>query len=413
MALLIERLTPRRVATATKPGMYPDGNGLYLQVTKAGAKSWILRFRANGKRHDMGLGSYINVSLARAREKAKAARDKRDEGLNPLEARRKEQAERRLKDATMITFRDAAPKYIAAHEAGWKNEKHRWQWSQTLENFAFPVIADLPVAAIETGHILQILEPLWLTKTETASRLRGRLEKILDWARVRGFREGENPARWKGHLDQLLPKKSQVQKKENFPALPFAEVPAFMALLGQKEGISAIALQFQILNANRSGEVFGARWQEFDLDGAVWTIPAERMKMKKEHRVPLSSAAMDILRAMKAASQGEYVFPGRRGEQLSNMSLTTLIRRMHADEEKQGRKGSLDPKLNKVAVPHGFRSSFSDWVSEKTDFSKEVREMALAHAIEDETEAAYRRGDLFQKRRNLMAAWADYALSAA
>jgi len=271
----------------------------------------------------------------------------------------------------------------------------------------------LPVSAVETGHILQILEPLWLTKTETASRLRGRLEKILDWAKVSGFREGENPARWKGHLDHLLPKKSLVQKKENFPALPFAEAPAFMALLGRKVGISAMALRFQILNANRSGEVFGARWQEFDPDEALWTIPAARMKMKKEHRVPLSSAAMDILKAVKAVSQSEYVFPGRRGDKpLSDMALTTLIRCMHADELQQGRKGFLDPKLNKVAVPHGFRSSFSDWVSETTDFSKEVREMALAHAIEDESEAAYRRGELLKKRRELMQAWADFCLSA-
>ena len=248
---------------------------------------------------------------------------------------------RRAKAANMITIRKAASEYIATHKAGWKNEKHIWQWSQTLESFAFPVIGDLPVASVDTGHILEILKPLWLTKTETASRLRGRLEKILDWARVQGFRQGENPARWQGHLDHLLAKSPKVQKRQHHPALPYAELPAFMALLRQKEGVSALALQFQIYDANRSGEILGARWQEFDLDAALWTIPAERMKMQKEHRIPLSPAAMDILRAMKEVSQSEHVFPGRRGDKpLSDMAMLMTLRRI-------GR-----PDL----TSHGFRS---------------------------------------------------------
>ena len=417
MARIINRLATLTVVKITEHGFYPDGNGLFLQVRGKAAKSWIFRFRFDGKRHYLGLGPFPLVSLAEAREKADTARRERLTGKNPLDAGRRKKAETRrqeqAKAASTITSREAGKKYIATHKAAWKNEKHIWQWEQILESFANPVIGDLPVDEVGTEHILQILEPLWLTNTETASRLRGRLEKILDWARVKGFRQDENPARWKGHLDKLLPKKSRVQKKKHYPALPFAELPAFMLLLRQKKGISALALQFQILNTNRSDEVFGARWQEFDLAAGVWLIPAERMKMEEEHRVPLSPPALDILKAMQAVSDGDYVFPGRRGDKpLSDMALTQLIRRMHADELKAGRKGFLDPKYNEVAVPHGFRSSFKDWAAETADFANEVTEMALAHAIESKVEGAYRRGDLFKKRRNLMQAWADYALSA-
>ena len=348
----------------------------------------------------MGLGPFPLVSLAEARERAAAARREILDGCNPLQERRAKKAKH------VITFQEAASQYVASNEMAWKNEKHRWQWRQTLETFAFPVVGDRPVASVDTAHVMRILEPIWLKKNETASRLRGRIEKVLDWARVRGFREGENPARWKGHLGSLLPRPSKVQKERHYPALPYVEVPAFMRLLREQDGVTALALRFQILTATRSGEVRGASWAEIDLQAGIWSIPAHRMKTGSEHRVPLSEAALEILRGMKPTSA--FVFANSRGGQISDMAATMAIRRMHERETEADRKGFIDARTEEIAVPHGFRSSFKDWATETTSFPNEVSEMALAHGVENKVEAAYRRGDLFEKRRGLMEAWAAY-----
>ncbi len=402
MARTDRRLSAIGAARLTKPGMYADGNGLYLRVGPTGAKSWVFRFRYGTKRHDMGLGTMPPITLAEARGKGDAARRLLIDGKNPLHERRQERA-------STILFRDAASQYIAAHAAGWKNEKHRWQWGHTLETLAFPVIGDLAVSAVNQEHVLKILEPIWLEKNETASRLRGRIESVLDWARVKGFRTGDNPARWKGHLDQLLPRPSKVQEKRHYPALPYAQAPEFMRALREQGGVAAVALRFQILNANRSGEVLGARWQELDLDAGQWTIPASRMKAKSQHVIPLSEAALAILKALTPTS--EFVFPNAKGGKLSDTAMVMLVRRMHAHDVAAGRPGFLDPKRGELIVPHGFRSTFKDWAAEATTFPNEVTEMALAHTVGSAVEAAYRRGNLLEKRRELMTAWADYLLA--
>lgn len=292
--------------------------------------------------------------------------------------------------AKAVTFEEAAERYIEAHKAGWKNAKHAAQWTTTLKTYAYPLIGESPVQAIDTGLVLKVLEPIWTTKTETANRLRGRIESVLDWARVRGYRERENPARWRGHLEQLLPAPSKVQRVQHHAALPYADLPKFMEALRAQDGVSASALEFAILTVARTGEVIGAKWSEIDLKERVWTIPAERMKAGKEHRVPFSARTLAILKSMKALGSGEYVFPGLNNKALSNMALLMLLRRMGRED----------------ITAHGFRSTFRDWAAERTNFPAEVAEMALAHAVGDKVEAAYRRGDLFAKRRELMTAWA-------
>ena len=392
------KLTALKADKVKASGYYGDGGGLFLQVSRYGTKSWVFRFKANGRLREMGLGSLDTYSLAEARERARNCRKLRDEGKDPIEERNAARLAVKLEATKAITFEQCAERYIAAHRAGWRNGKHRDQWSSTLETYVNPIIGALPVQAIDTTLVMKAVEPIWNEKPETASRVRGRIEAILDWATARGFRAGENPARWRGHLDKLLPKKTKVRRIEHHAALPYREIAAFVAELRSQEGIAARALEFAILTAARTGEVIGALWGELDLADRLWTIPAERMKADKEHRVPLSDAAIAILEDLQRTRHGDYVFPGgRAGRPISNMAMTMTLRRMG--------RGEL--------TVHGFRSSFRDWAAERTGFPAEVAEMALAHAVSDKVEAAYRRGDLFQKRRQLMDAWARYCATPA
>jgi integrase len=386
--------------TGKYTGMHSDGGGLYLQVTPSGA-SWLYCFMLNGRSREMGLGPLHSVGLADARRKAEGARRLRAEGIDPIEARKAERAKIALEAARAITFKDAAEKFIEAHRAGWRNAKHADQWSSTLETYVYPMLGSLSVQDIDVPLVLKVLEPIWKTKTETASRVRGRIEAVLDWATVRGYRRGDNPARWRGLLENVLPQRSKVQRVAHHAALPYAEIGAFVAALRKQEGISALALEFTILTAARTGEVIGAKWGEFDLVEKTWTIPAERMKGGREHRVPLSVRALEILAEMKplaqvALGQDEteaFVFPGGKpGKPLSNMAMLKLLERMGRDD----------------LTAHGFRSTFRDWAAERTSYPREVAEMALAHSIGDKVEAAYRRGDLFEKRRRLMNEWAKF-----
>lgn len=376
------------------PGMHAVGDppGLYLCVA-GGGRSWILRYSLNDRRRDLGLGSYIDLTLAEAREKARENRKLVAQGIDPIEAKRELQDARTVAQSKLATFAHCVNGYLEAHGDGWRNPKHRQQWFNTLETYAFPLIGSMNVASVDTPLVLKILEPIWKTKTETATRLRGRIENVLDWAKVREYRTGDNPARWKGHLDQLLAKPSKVSTVQHHAALPYAEMGAFMALVREQKGVGAAALEFAILTACRSGEVRGAAWGEFDLQARTWTIPAGRMKAEKEHKVPLSDAAMAVINKMQECRQGDFVFPGtKENTPLSDMSMTAVLRRMG--------RGDL--------TVHGFRSTFRDWCSESTAYPRDVAEMALAHTIGDKVEAAYRRGDLFKKRTRLMNDWADY-----
>ncbi len=388
-----KELGPLDVSRLTKPGLHFVGPvpGLGLQVLSSGARTWVLRATIGGKRRDMGLGGYPGVTLAGARLAARAARELMDAGKDPIDERKAKASALRASKAKALTFEQAALAYIAAHEAGWRNAKHAQQWRNTLQTYAYPVIGALLVRDVELAHVLAILEPVWKAKTETATRLRGRIEQILDWATARGYRDGLNPARWRGHLDKLLVRPSKVSRTEHHAALPVSEVSAFVERLRQSEGMGARALEFAILTAARSGEVRGATWSEVDLEAAVWTVPAERMKAGREHRVPLSPAAITLLSALPRMHGTNLVFPALRGGALSDMTLTAVLRRMDV-----------------AAVPHGFRSSFRDWASERTNYPRDAAEMALAHAIGDRVEAAYRRGDLFEKRRSMMADWARF-----
>jgi integrase len=389
----MERLSALVASRAKAPGYYSDGGGLYLHVTAAGTRSWVYRFMLHGKAREMGLGPLHDTRLPEARVKALEARKLRREGIDPIEHRKATRAQARLEGAKSITFKQCAERYIASHKKGWRTEKHADLWTNTLATYAEPVFGSLPVQGIDTGLVMRVLEPIWAEKPETASRVRGRVENILDWATVCGYRKGENPARWRGHLDKLLPKQSKVARVEHHAALLFAEIGAFMADLRAQEGVAARALEFTILTAARTGEVIGATWAEFDLDGKTWTVPPKRMKGEREHRVPLSVPAIAVLEAMKKLRTCDYLFPSvRRGKPLSDMAMLLILRRMK-------RKG---------LTVHGFRSSFRDWAAERTSFPSEVVEMALAHAVGDKVEAAYRRGDLFEKRRRLMEAWAGY-----
>jgi integrase len=381
------------------PGLHSVGGvGLYLQVLPGGAgRSWILRFTSpvTGRRRDMGLGSYPDVSLAEARDAATEARKAIAHKTNPVDpieaARAAKIAARAAKPAT-ITFADAARAYVRAHEPSWKNPKHVAQWTSTLERYAYPVIGKLSVRDVDVSHIIAILEPIWSTKSETATRVRGRIESVLDWARARGFRAGANPALWRGHLDKLLPSLPKTKRVKHHRSLPFREMGAFMARLRQADGgTAAKALEFAILTAARSGEVRGARWPEIDRAGKVWTVPGSRMKAGKPHRVMLSAAALELLDKLLKVAGTDLLFPSADGGQLSDMALNEVCRRMKID-----------------AVPHGFRSSFSTWARETTAHPRDMVEMALAHTIDDKTEEAYFRGDLAAKRIRLMRDWASY-----
>jgi integrase len=377
-------------------GRHSDGGGLYLQVTQnaAGhkARSWLFRYSA-GKSREMGLGPLHTLGLAEARAKARELRKQVLDGEDPIATRNTRRQAATVEAATGMTFQACAEAYIAAHQAGWRNPKHRAQWPATLSTYAYPVFGSLPVQSVDVGLVMKALEPIWQVKPETASRVRGRIEAALDWATARGYRQGENPARWRGHLENLLPKKSKMRRVEHHAALPYSEIAEFMAELRKQEGVAALALELTILTAARTGEVLGARWDEFDLEHRLWSVPGTRMKAGREHRVPLSDAAMKIIEKMASIRLSDYIFPGQRTSRpLSQMAMLMLLRRMG--------RGDL--------TAHGFRSTFSDWCAEKTSFPSEVREMALAHAVGDRVEAAYRRGDMFDKRRQLAEAWAQY-----
>jgi integrase len=385
-------LTALQVKALTAPGAWRVSRCLYVQITDTGSRSWLMRYMLNGISREMGLGPCDLLTLAEARAKVSEYRRLLLEGIDPIEHRRQKRREKMLASASAITFRVCAERYIAAHEAGWKNGKHRNQWQSTLETYAYPVLGDLPVASIETAHIMQVLEPIWATKAETASRIRGRIESIWDWAKARGYcNGGENPARWRGHLQKLLPARSKVSPVEHHEALPYADAPDFMAELRKRDGTAARCLEFTILTWTRSGEARGARWDEVDFKTRQWVVPAPRMKAGKAHVVPLSDAAAALLEAMPRT--GELIFEGAKaGKPISDMSMTMVLRRMgHAD----------------ITV-HGFRSTAKDWASETTSHPDIVSEMALAHTILEKVQKAYRRGALLKKRRKLMADWAKY-----
>ena len=393
MPKIAKELSALEISRLREPDKYAVGGvtGLYLYVTDTGARSWVLRTTIAKKRRHMGLGAYPSVSLAQAREAARKAKAEILAGTDPIDERQKLAAKLHEEKFKQITFEQSAVAYIEAHGKSWKNEKHRAQWSSTLITYAFPKIGKLAVKDVTQSHVLSILEPIWAEKNETASRLRGRIEAVLDWATVKKYREGENPALWKGRLDKLLPAPNKVQKKNHHKALSINEIPHFFKKLKEKEGISPKALEFTILTAARSGEVRGAQWSEIDIKKAVWTIPASRMKAGSEHREPLSDQAIKILKSMPRIDGSEYVFPSSKGGALSDMALLTVMRRMSVD-----------------AVPHGFRSTFRDWAGECTNYPREVAEQALAHTLQNKVEAAYRRGDSLDKRRKMMQEWADF-----
>ena len=373
-------LTDRQVRAASV-GRHADGSGLYLVVTESERRNWVLRFQMNGRRRDMGLGAYPAVSLAEARERTAYARKLIATGTDPIEARASQQPRK--------TFRDFADDLIVSLSSGWRNEKHQKQWPSTLNMYASRLMT-MDVSSISTEDVLTVLKPIWTTKPETAARLRGRIEAVIDAAIARRFRSDANPARWKGHLERLLPPRKRLSRGHH-RALPYSELPMFIDLLKQHHGISNRALEFTILTAARSGEVLGAKWSEFDLERRIWTIPATRMKAHKEHRVPLSYRAVEILTSLELVETNEFVFTGKKaGCGLSVMALEMVLRRLN---------------YAKRTTVHGFRSCFSDWATEQTQHSGEVREMALAHSVGNKVEAAYRRGDLFEKRRDIMADW--------
>jgi integrase len=393
MARAIGKLTALAVDKAKRRGYYGDGGGLFLQVSASGSKSWVFRFKESGKLREMGLGATHTIGLAEAREKARECRRLRLDGIDPIEARRAGRSQMRLDAAKAVTFKDCADRYIASHTAGWRSRTHAAQWPSTFVRYVYPVFGSLPVQGVDVGLVLRALEPIWTAKPETANRVRGRIESVLDWATARGYREGDNPARWRGHLENLLPTKSKVRRVKHHAALPYAEIGDFMDQLKQHDGVAARALEFTILTAARTGEVIEVRWSEMNFAERLWTVPAERMKSGREHRVPLSDAAFAILDEMQPMRQGDYVFCGGKAHRpISNMAMMMTLRRMG--------RGDL--------TVHGFRSSFRDWAAECTDFPGEVAEMALAHAVSDKVEAAYRRGDLVQKRRQLLDAWARF-----
>jgi integrase len=392
----LNKLSAILVNKLSSPGHYGDGGGLWLQISGTGSKSWVFRFELAGKVREMGLGAVHTVSLAIARDKARDSRLLLSEGKDPIVARDAARTADALSRARSKTFDQCAEAYIKAHRGGWKSAKHAAQWESSLATHVSPVFGALAVSDVDTELVVRSLRPIWDAKTETAVRLRGRIECILDWATVSKYRQGENPARWRGHLENLLANPNKIAPVKSRPALPWSEISAFMALLAVREGIAARAVQFAILTACRSGEVRGARWSEIDLKAKLWTIPAERMKAGKEHRVPLSTTALAVLQELPRV--GNIVFPGmRNGTELSDMTLTAVLRRM----------GRGDITI------HGFRSTFRDWSAEApgNTFPREVCEHALAHSLPDRVEAAYRRGDLLEKRILLMQAWADYCLA--
>ncbi len=375
-------------------GFHADGNGLYLQVTSKGARSWVFRYRAGSRLRDLGLGALRLVPLAVARAKALDAARLRLDGIDPIDAKRARVVAANAEAARAVTFWQCVEDYIEKNKAGWKNAKHADQWRSTLETYARPTAGHLAVSAIDTETVRAIIEPIWETKPETAGRLRGRIEAVLDFAKVRGQRDGENPARWRGHLDQVLPARSKVAKVRHHAALDWRQAPGFFADLSNQNGFAADALRFTILTAARTGEVLGATWDEVDAENAVWTIPAGRMKAEKEHRVVLNAPALAILERMREVTSGKgFIFPGHKAEKsLSDMSMLAVFKRMKRTD----------------LTTHGFRSTFKDWASESTAFPVDAVELALAHTVGSKVEQAYRRRDMLEKRRDLARAWGDF-----
>jgi integrase len=385
------RLSTRFVETVKRAGFYADGGNLYLDFKDPPGKNWVLRYKRDGRARDHGLGSYPVVRLAEARESAIDKLRQIRAGIDPIDQAKAQRLALKVERHKAMTFRACAEAYIRTHEAAWKNPKHAAQWPSTLETYVYPVFGELPVAAVDSALVMKVLEPIWTSRTETASRVRGRIEAILDWAKTSGYRTGENPARWKGHLDNLLPNKTKIAPVENHPALHYNDLAAFMATLTEADGMGALALRFAILTVARTSEVIGARWEEFNLAERLWIIPGMRMKAGKEHHVPLSDAVLEILDFLKTLPASPFVFQSSPRRPISNMAMLMCLRR----------KGRTDLTV------HGFRSTFSDWCAERTHFASELREMALAHTIPNKAEAAYRRGDMFEKRRQLMDAWGE------
>lgn len=381
-----EMLTKVKVESLSKPGKYIDSNGLYLSIARSLSKSWIYRYQISGKRREMGLGPCGQVSLKEAREKAGDARKAQNQGLDPKTERD------RLKPTTdSMTFGQCTEAYISSHENSWRNAKHGSQWRNTLNTYAAPIIGSLPVDQVDTSLVMQIIEPIWKTKTETASRVRGRIESVISWAMVKDYHPGPNPALWRGHIDQLLPNRSKIQPVKHHESMPYNDMQAFMGKLILKDSVSAKALEFTILTSVRTSEVLNSQWREIDFDKKIWTIPAERMKSNREHRVPLSDQAITLLESLPRIN--DYLFSVRTASPMSNMAMLSFLKK----------------RMNYPTLTvHGFRSTFRDWVAEVSSFPRELAESALAHVLNDKTEAAYQRGDLLEKRRTMMQAWADY-----
>jgi integrase len=401
----IDRLNARRIKTETDEGYHLDGKGLYLLVKPTGAKSWVLRFALNGKKREMGLGAFPEVGLADARQKRDTARNLLADGIDPIEARDAQLHATKLAEslarAKAITFDDCAARFIAVKSAEWTNAKHTAQWTASLAAHASPVFGKVAIADVDTDLVLKALTPIWKTKTETATRVRQRIEAVLDWAKVSKLRVGENPAIWRGNLDKLLPQPGKIAVTGHHPALPYRDVYGFLQTISQSDAMAARALEIVILTATRTSETVNAQWSEIDFDAGVWTIPAKRMKAKREHRVPLSAAALAIFNRLHELKTSAYVFPSpsnteARNKPLSNMAMLTLLMRMKRRD----------------ITPHGFRSTFRDWCAEQTSYPRELAEAALAHVLENKTEAAYQRGDLLEKRARLMESWAEYCNSA-
>ncbi|MBZ0330426.1 integrase arm-type DNA-binding domain-containing protein [Halomonas sp. ANAO-440] len=393
MPKVVKELSALEVRRIVEPGTHSVGGvpGLLLQITGKGGRSWLLRARVAGRRREFGLGSFPTVSLANARAKASELREKLAEGIDPVAERQAARAALLAGERKRITFDQCAAEVVKVKQAEARNKKHAAQWENTLATYASPVLGALSVSEVELAHIVEVLRPIWETKTETATRVRQRIEAVLSWATTHGYREGPNPAEWRGNLDTVLPKPAKVKISGNHAALPIPKMGVFMRDLRQRDALAARGLEFAILTAARSGEVRGATWSEIDLDATVWTIPAERMKAGKPHRVPLSDDALAILRGLPAGEPGELVFNSSHGRQLSENAFTALLKRMGVE-----------------ATAHGFRSTFRDWVAEFTATPHDVAEMALAHTIKNSAEAAYRRGDLLEKRRRLMKQWAEF-----
>ena len=411
MPKIAKMLGPLEVGRLTEEGFHSVGGcrGLHLRIT-GGSKAWILRIKMGDRRRDLGLGPFPETGLADARRKAQELRDQVKAGIDPVAQKKAAQSAVKASQAKQVTFRQVAEQFLEKN-AGDKTARHTQVWRSSFEMFAFPVIGDLFVQDVELPQILKVLEPIWITTSVTATKLRGRIEAVLSMATVMNYRTGPNPADWKGNLDQCLPKPSKVAKVTKQPALPFHQIHAFMDDLHTVEGMGALALEFAILCASRSGEVRGAKWDEFDLHNAVWVIPAERMKAEKEHRVPLSDAALNLLK--KLPRSNDLVFPALRGGMISDMTISAVFRRINQRREQEGIAPWTDEESGLWIVPHGFRSTFRDWCSEQTAYPREVAEQALAHTIVNKVEAAYRRGDLFEKRRLLMQEWARYCQSPA